>query len=293
MKKIFNFNAVSTVLSVFALLYMSLSGCSMPAKPTHSNPNDPDNPDFVGPAVEIISPAEGFSINSGTAVIYLHGYGSAYEYSYKLDGDVDWNSWQTDTVITLSNLSEGSHNIQAVARDAGGYIGTPTPTRGFSINQFFNTILIYPPTQTIAVGETAEVWFEMEEVSTSISAIDMVFYVSGYWYADTISAQSDTGYHWIANGGSPMGPFYTNYNNWSNPAYVEVSLGVAGGSPAGVSGTGRIFKTKMLGVDVGTTAMYIYNLTVRDTLNNAVSISPPSPTRYAYITVSSSKEGVK
>ncbi len=279
----------SIIISACAMLYLALSGCSMPAAPTHSNPLDPENPDFTGPGVEIISPVEGASIASGTATIHLHGSGPDYEYSYKLDGASDWNTpWDPDTIFTISNLTEGAHTIQAVARDKGGYMGIPTPVRSFIINQYANTVLMYPPVQTIVVGDTAEVWCEMEDMATPVSAIELVIYMSNYWIVDTLSACADTGYHWASNGGSPMGPFFSDYG--SN-YYMIVSLGVAGGSPAGVSGTGRIFKIQAAGVAVGTTYMYVNNIYARDTLNSPITVT--NPYKYAYIYVTSGKEGGK
>jgi hypothetical protein len=277
------------IISAFAILYLALSGCSRPVAPSHSNPHDPDNPDFTGPAVEIISPVEGASIASGTATIHLHGSGLNYEYSYKLDNAPDWHTpWSNDTILTITNLREGPHTIQAIARDKGGYLGLPTPVRNFTINQYANTVLMYPPTQTIAVGDTAEVWCELEDMATPVSAVRLVIYMSNYTMADTLSACADTGYHWRSNGGSPMGPFFSNY---SNNYYMDVSLGVAGGSPAGVSGTGRIFKIQAAGVSVGTTYMYVNNIYARDTLNNPITVT--NPYKYAYIYVTSGKEGGK
>jgi len=289
MKKIIQIRTASALTSVAAILYLALSGCSMPAAPTHSNPSDPDNPDFVGPAVEILTPTEGATFSSGTATIYLHGSGSAYEYSYKLDANVEWNTnWVKDTVLTIPGLSEGNHTIQAVARDQGGFIGTPTPVRNFTINQYTNTFLMYPPSQTIAVGETAEVWCKMEDLATPVSAVRLVIYMSNYWIVDTISASADTGYHWVANGGSPMGPFFSNYG--SN-YYMDVSLGVAGGTPAGVDGSGRVFKIKAQGIQAGNMYMYISNIYARDTLNAAITTT--NPYTYSYIYVTSGKEGTK
>lgn len=276
-------------LIIFTAVLMALSGCSRPVAPSHSNPYDPDNPDFTGPGVEIISPTEGASIASGTATIRLHGSGVDYQYSYKLDTATAWHEpWSNDTILTITNLKEGAHAIQAIARDKGGYMGLPTPVRNFIINQYANTFIMYPPSQTIAVGETAEVWCEMEDIATPVAAVRLVIYMNNYWIVDTISAQADTGYHWISNGGSPMGPFFSDYG--SN-YYMDVSLGVAGGSPAGVDGSGRIFKIKATGTQAGTVYMYVNNIYARDTLNNAITVT--NPYKYAYIYVTSGKEGGK
>lgn len=85
-----------------------------------------------------------------------------------------------------------------------------------------------------------------------------------------------------------MGPFFSDYGN---NYYMDVSLGVAGGSPAGVSGTGRIFKIKAQGIYEGSMYMYVNNIYARDTLNNAITTT--NPYKYANIYVTSGKEGGK
>ncbi|MDQ7798543.1 MAG: hypothetical protein RDU76_06330 [Candidatus Edwardsbacteria bacterium] len=277
-------------LIIFTAVLMALSGCGRPVAPSHSNPYDPDNPDFTGPAVEIISPAEGASIASGTATIRLHGSGVNYEYSYRLDTAQAWHEpWSKDTILTITNLKEGAHTIQAIARDRGGYLGLPTPPRSFIINQYANTFIMYPPSQTIAVGETAQVWCEMEDMATPVAAVRLIIYMNNPYVIDTVGAGADTGYHWVSNGGSPLGPFFSDYGS---DYYMDVSLGVAGGSPAGVTGTGRIFKIKAVGM-AAATSMYLYVNTIeaRDTLNNPITTT--NPYKYAYIYIASGKEGGK
>lgn len=276
------------LVSALAVFYLVLSGCSMPAAPTHSNPADPDNPDFTGPGVEIITPTEGSSIASGTATIHLHGSGVAYEYSYKLDNAADWYTpWSRDTILTIPNMKEGPHTIQAIARDQGGYLGTATAIRNFTINQYANTVLMYPPAQTVAVGESAEVWCELEDMATPISAVRLLIYMSNYSMVDTAGARADTGYHWAVNGGTPVGPLFSYYGL----NYIDVSLGVAGGSPSGVSGSGRIFKIRAETIYAGNMYMYINTIEARDTLNNPVTTTNQYQSAYIYVT--SGKEGGK
>ena len=278
----------SMLVSAFAILYLTLSGCSKPVAPSHSNPADPLNPDFQGPGVVLTAgPGEGSTINTGNATFRWSGTGSATQYSYSLDDPFGWSTWTPDTQKAYSNLTEGPHVFRVRAADAGLYEGDTTRVRNFTVNAINNTVLMYPPSQTIAVGETAEVWCEMEDMATPVSAVRLVIYMSNYTMMDTISACADTGYHWASNGGSPMGPFFSYYG--SN--YMDVSLGVAGGTPAGVSGTGRIFKIKAQGIYAGSMYMYIYNIEARDTLNNPVTTTNPNQTAYIYVT--SGKEGVR
>lgn len=265
--RVFRALAAALLLSAFAL-----AGCSKLKldAPAHSNPVDPDNPDFIQPGVEFTAgPNEGASVTTGSVAFRWKGLGAASQFQYRLD-TLAWSNWAEDTSVTLGSLQEGSRRFQVQARDAGGYQGGVIATRNFVMNQYSNTVMIYPRAATIHVGDTLQLWCEMEDMATPVSAVEMRVYLqSGYF--DTLTASADTGYHWRSNGGSPVGPLFSYYGS----SYIDVSLGVAGGSPAGVSGTGRVFKIKVVALSAGTAYPQMTALTVRDTMNQAVTVNLP------------------
>lgn len=289
MKKI-NYNTAGIFAVLVIALLLALSGCSKPMAPAHTNPADPENPDFQAPGVELVGgPAEGATVSINDVTFYWNGTGAASQFSYCLDDTFSWSGWVPDTQKAYTNLAEGPHVFRVRAADAGTYQGDTVAVRNFTVNQVINTVLMYPATQTIAVGETAEVWCELEDMATPVSAVRLVIYMNNYTVVDTISACADTGIMWSKNGGSPLGPFFSNYGSNN---YMDVSLGVAGGTPAGVTGTGRIFKIKARGMYAGSMYMYISTITARDTLNNPVTTTNPNQTAYIYVT-SGKKEGGK
>jgi len=256
----------------FGLMLAALAGCSKLKldKPTHSNPVDPDIPGFVEPGVDITAgPNEGGSVTTASVTFRWKGLGAASQYQYNLDAQT-WSGWAPDTTVTYSSLQEGPHRLQLRARDGGGYQGSVTAARNFTMNRYSNTVMLYPLAQTVRVGDTVQFVCELEDMATPVSAVEMRIYLqSGYF--DTITTSADTGYHWRSNGGSPVGPLFSNYGS----SYIDVNLGVAGGQPAGVSGTGRIFKIKVVALSPGTAAPQMIYLNARDTLNQAITTTLP------------------
>jgi len=279
---------INIFFAITALL-LAISGCgNKPTAPAHTNPSDPNNPDFQGPGVVLTAgPGEGSILTVSNATFRWKGTGSATRFSYSLDDTTVWSAWAADTLKNYTSLTEGPHTFRIRAADAGAYQGDTVRVRNFTTNAINNTVLMYPATQSVAVGDTAEVWCELEDMATPVSGVRLLIYVSSNTYVDTIGALADTGYHWRSRGGTPVGPFFSNYG----ANYLDVSLGVAGGTPAGVSGTGRIFKIKGRAMAVGSMYMYIYSITARDTLNNPVTTTNPSTLAYIYVTAK--KEGAR
>jgi hypothetical protein len=258
------------------LLALALAGCSKLKvdAPTHSNPVDPDIPGYVEPGVQLTAgPSEGGSVTTASVTFRWRGLGAAQLFRYNLDAQV-WSGWSADTSVTISSLAEGPHRLQLQAADGGGYQGSATTTRNFTMNRYSNTVMIYPLAQTVHVGDTVQFVCELEDMGPYVSAVEMVMYMQTA-RLDTVGASADTGYHWRGNGGSPVGPLFTNYGT----NYLQVALGVAGGSPAGVRNTGRIFKIKARAMSVGSASVQMISLNARDTLNQAVTTTlPPSST---------------
>jgi predicted small lipoprotein YifL len=277
------------IFCAITALLVAMAGCGVkPTAPVHSNPADPLNPDFQEPGVVLTAgPSEGSTLIVNSATFRWKGTGLATRFSYSLDDTTVWSAWAADTSKAYTSLTEGPHTFRIRAADAGDYQGDTIRARNFTINAINNTVLMYPAAQSVAVGETAEVWCELEDMATPVSGVRLLIYVSSNSYVDTIGALADTGYYWRRNGGTPVGPFFGNYG----ANYLDVSLGVAGGTPAGVSGTGRIFKIKARGMAAGSMYMYIYSIEARDTLNNPVTTTNPYKSISIYVTAK--KEGAK
>ncbi len=254
------------------LLLAALAGCSQlkMEKPTHTNPADPESPGFVEPGAELTAgPDEGATVTTSTVTFRWRGLGAASQYQRQVD-TLPWSDWLPDTSATLSGLQEGTRRFRVRARDAGGYVGSVPATRYFTMNSYSNTVMIYPLQKTVYVGDTVQFVCVLEDMAARVSAVEMRLYMQNS-RLDTIGASADTGYHWRSAGGTPVGPLFSAYGL----NYLQVALGAAGGSPAGVTGSGRIFKIKAVAAAAGSASVQMILLTARDTLNQPVTVSYP------------------
>jgi len=279
-------NNIAIFWAITALL-IAMAGCgTKPTAPAHSNPADPLNPDFQEPGVELTAgPSEGSTVNASTATFRWRGTGSAALFSYCLDDTMVWSAWAKDTIKAYSSLLEGPHIFRIRAADAGGYQGDTVRARSFTTNAVNNAIMLYPKVQTVVAGDTAVFWCELEDMATPVAGAKITFFAN-YNYLDTVGTSADTGIMWSKNGGSPLGPFFSAS---SYVYYFDLNMGVAGGTPAGVAGSGRICKFKL--VAISSNSVYIVSADVRDTLNNPITgITFPNS---CYVYVTAKKEGAK
>lgn len=279
------------ILFAATVLLLAMAGCgTKPTAPAHTNPADPENPDYQRPGVVMVGgPAQGDTVTNNDVTFYWSGSGSAALYSYSLDNPFDWSTPTADTHKVYSNLSEGTHIFRVLAADPGGYPGDTTAPLSFTVNEINNTLVLYPPSVSVPLGDTAEFWCEMEDMATPVAGVSVNFYSNNaYYLLDTARVSADTGYSWKVNGGTPVGPFISQTYSTS---FLHLDAGVAGGTPAGVGGTGRIFKIRLVGLYEGTGYFYISSMTVRDTLNNNIAVT--NNYRSVSYTFTSGKEGGK
>ncbi|MDI6738899.1 MAG: cohesin domain-containing protein [Candidatus Edwardsbacteria bacterium] len=256
----------SILLLALAAGLLLTPGCTTRTAPAHSNPFDPDNSGYANPGVVIVSgPADGQTTNSSTVSFSWQGQGSAVEFSYSL-GTAAWSGWSAGTACTIDALYEEPYTFRVRARNADRGVGA-TVSRTFTVNSVAGpSLMVKPRAVTAGVGDTIELACMLEEVATPVLAAHLVLnYTAGA--LSLISA--DTGQYWSANNGSPIGPFDN-----SIAGKADYSIAVTGGSPAGVTGSGRILKLRFSAAAIGsTTVTYDAVAGIRDTLNAPISLN--------------------
>lgn len=256
-----------------ALLVATLlaAGCAKPSAPQHTNLFDPDNADYKNPRLEITSgPADGQDISTTGTTFAWEGKGSAYEYSWRC---VDlygfngaWSDWGTGASCTLTNMYEGLHAFEVRAKNQNGDVGQ-TVARSFTVNNVNGpALMIYPRVLTVNATQTFDVYCMLEEATANVGSAHLVL----QFPEANLQLQSVTaGAIWTANSGTVVGPYPNN-----SPGTVDVSLGVAGGHPAGVNGSGQLLKLTFQAMHAGTeTISYTTAAGVRDTLNGNISLT--------------------
>ena len=125
--------------------------------------------DSTAPTVSISEPADGETYGSENVSLDVSADESVSEWNYSLD-DGDNQTFDPDTQTTLSNLSDGKHNVTVYAEDDGENVGTDTST--FTVDTTAPTVTISEPVDGGA--------YENENVSLDVSADEDV---SGWNYS--------------------------------------------------------------------------------------------------------------
>jgi len=143
------------------------SGCEKIDNPGFDNPLDPnpDNPDYVEPAVTPIEfPADGTILNTHTVTFKVHLNETASAYQYQINES--WSNWLTDTTFNLVYLDEGDYSLHLKARNIAGIEGSTILATTFTIDAVKGPALrFYPRYVSVQSNSNLSVEVIAEEVS--------------------------------------------------------------------------------------------------------------------------------
>lgn len=154
----------SVLLAMFGVL---LFGCStLEELPPPNNPFDPANPDYEGPAVEMLSgPVSGETVASSSVVFTWQGNATATETRSRLGGG-EWSEWGNVTSRTFEYLDEGGYQLEVMARSLNGAVQEIPTSVDFEVDAVPGpAALVYPFLQTGTRGDTLRFEIVLEEVA--------------------------------------------------------------------------------------------------------------------------------
>ena len=230
------------------------------------------------PSVEIVQgPEEGTVLGVDQATFQFRAINAAgqIEFSTRLD-DEEWTGWSEETEIGYENLEEsslvGSHLFQVRVRaDAGE---AEALIRTFEVDAVQGPALrLSPKVTTTTSGQTVEIDIIAEEVENVLAARVLLEFDADELELQQVETIDDfLGQH----GGSLVAPDPEIDNAGGR---LDLSIGVAGGSRAGVDGTGVLarlrFRTRKSGVARITLAP---DTALRDPDNHPISIKTAGTT---------------
>ncbi|MCK4771679.1 MAG: hypothetical protein KAT18_02065 [Candidatus Latescibacteria bacterium] len=272
--------------SVAALLLVTgfLTACDALApveEITFENPIDPSGSEFVPPTTTITGgPSDGSTVTTNSATFDWTGNKSDTRFRYRMSGGewagTGWSPWGTQQSYTMDFLDELSYSFEVQA----GYANDPgdptevddTPeSRDFTVNAVTGPALRLSPTRIHSPNNTT---FDLQIIAEDVTDLTMskitIRFNSGMLqYADSYSY----GTFLTSNGGSVQyfDPVIDNVSG-----LLEFNFGIAGGSTAGVSGTGMILTISFRGTSTGTTDVTFgaANTLLRNDDNNPITITP-------------------
>ncbi|MEW6756223.1 MAG: cohesin domain-containing protein [Candidatus Latescibacterota bacterium] len=203
------------------------------------------------PVAEITSgPAEGSTLSTDSATFEYRArqaYGTV-TYAVRLDGG-EWTAWGSQTRVAYADLEEsslsGPHLVQVRVRaDAGE---SAAQSRTFEVNAVEGPALrLAPKAVSTRTGQTVAVNLVAEEVQDVLAARAVVSFDAARLELVGVTANAE---FLEASGGTVVMP---NPEIDNAGGRVDLAVGVAGGTRAGISGTGVLarldFRVRRAGV---------------------------------------------
>jgi hypothetical protein len=257
-------------LAAGALASVLLYSCSAPTTPIDQikNPLDTTNSSFTAPITTILSGPDGSSVIESATVIYeWRGNADVQSYSYKLDSN-QWSEWIAQTSITIEYLDEGSHTftVRALHRNKVTTEQNP-PSRTFTVDAVRgSSVMFYPRLKQARVNEQFQYDIKLEEFEQIIGLRTALSWDHAGYILDSVSTRS----YASSNGGVPV-LFSTVYQAQQQ---ASIDLGILGGRPKGISGTGIVLTLygRMAAAGVANISFQPASSASRDTANQSRTI---------------------
>ena len=224
------------------------------------------------PQAEITAGPEEGAVLGDDAFTFEYRARQAYgltEFSTRLDGG-QWSEWSTGTSVSYRDVEEsslaGEHRFEVRTRaDAGE--SEPT-LRRFSVDAVGGPALrLTPKAPAGEAGDTVVLEIVAEEVGPVLAARLVLDFDADVLELQQVSPGED---FWTQRGGTVVQP-QAEIDNASGR--LDLSVGVAGGSAAGVEGTGALarltFRAKRSG---GASVSFAAGTALRDPLNAEVAV---------------------
>ncbi|MFC1529302.1 cohesin domain-containing protein [Gemmatimonadota bacterium] len=261
-----------------------------PDEPIYDNPIDPDSPAHVAPETDITDgPSDGSTVTSSSVTFGWRGNTGATMFQIRVTGGAygtdwqawsgmfadGWSPWTTDRSVTLNFLDELTYTFQVRAGYPSNFIGgdpsewdnTPESST-FTVNAVTGPALRLSPRVTpVSLNGT----FDIDIVADGVTDLAMLN-LRIVWNSSRIQyiSEWDQGPFLSSNGGDVL-PLGTTGEEASG--VWELAIGVAGGTPPGVSGTGVIATLHFRAIATGihTMAFVSSSTELRDPNNNPIS----------------------
>ena len=126
------------------------------------NPLDPDNPDYIPPAVTILSPVEGAVEISSSITFAWEGNEIDMLYRYRLDSV--WSQWDSSESITIDHIDEGEHGFAVQSSYVTGDTSA-VESISFTVDAVAGPALMFYPRRKVASqGSSVQFQILAEEV---------------------------------------------------------------------------------------------------------------------------------
>ena len=230
---------------------------------------DPENPEFITPAVSITSgPSNGEIVTTAVASFSWEGNKPFMLFKHAFDGE--WQDWTDQKSAQFTYLDEGDHSFSiksTYTTEAGDTSGheSEVSTIDFKVDAVDGPALVFYPRRHIAsVGETVNFKIIAEEVENLSAAEILVSYDKR-----SIKILDVTQGNIFVGGSESL--FHTEIDSLSGNLYLLTAL--LGGQSPSFSGTSDIVSITVKVVEAGMTYLSFQGSEVfKDPDNNTITI---------------------
>jgi len=245
------------IIPLLLLAAISSQGCDqivntigeeLPDPPPVDNPidPDPDNPSFVPPNSEIISPTTGTTLTTPGVTVTWSGNQGVVAFQDSLSGG-SWSYWSSATSRVLEHLEDGSYAFYVRAAydtSIAALIEATPDSVEFTVDAVQGTSLKFSP--LYLEGSTSD-FFDLDIVAEDVSNVMLVKAVVTF-NPNLVTVEDWIDGDFLTSNGGYLLPYY-DLDNVSGR--LEINLSIVEANPAGVSGTGILTTIRFRGEGTG------------------------------------------
>ncbi len=240
---------------IFFILLTTINGCKKTPPPSL---NPPDT--------EIINPNNGDTLMDALVQCEWKGLENATEYRHRMDS-LDWSNWISNTQKT-NFLDEGTHTFSVTSRNEFNRVDPTPAVVNFYVDAITGPALwLKSREMQVSVSQSSSLKVFVEDITNLMLANLELLYDNSKLKIENVVPDSS----FLAKNGGQI-QMISEFND-SLPQ-IKINIGIIGGIPKGVSGSGSLIKLFFFLKSPDTTQIaFSSSSELRDTLNSSISLT--------------------
>ena len=260
------------IIILFTSIIILLLNCDVIEGPKKIvNPYNPSDDDFIAPiAIFSACPDNESTVDNCDINFQWSGNAESMNFRFKLDDNI-WSEWSSEQSIEYTLLDEGLHRFQIESRYFNQVTSDQSQIINFTVDDIQGQALVFFPRKVEVSGNEN---FSVEIIGHELSNVsglnlDIDFNYVGL-QVQSIEIFDQTTELLKCNNGSVI-PFH-KFDNQTGT--INIDIGIATGTPAGISGTGRLARINFTNItQTNKTISFNSTTELRDPANQKITLT--------------------